>query len=422
MKKLLLLTGWLFFSLQVFSQNSVTLTMCYEKAIANYPLMQQEALLASTNELTCKNLNKNFLPQMNLNGQAHYQSDVTKVPIQEIPIFGVEPLDKDWYKIMLDVNQVIFDGSATSRQKELEEVNYEIDKQNLAIEQYNLKIRINQIYFSIILLNENKNIVELHLKTLQAKLKEIESGVKNGVVLPSNQDILLAEIITIEQSLEELEISRQTAISVLIEYTALELDSNTQFILPDLDINTLEFSNNRPEYQLMSIQQQKLETSKKLIGSKNLPHFSAFGQAGYGRPSYDMLKNQFDDFYMIGARLSWRFWDWNQSRMEKEILGLQHKIISTQKETFNKNIKIDLENKLADIQKAEARISRDEQIIEIRDRIARSSSSQLDNGIITGTEYLTELNAASKAKLDREVHKIELVKAKLAYQTTLGNL
>ena len=422
MKKLLLLSSWLFFSLQVFSQNSVTLEDCYEKAIANYPLMQQEALLASSNELTLKNLNKNYLPQMNLSGQASYQSDVTKVPIQDIPIFGVEPLSKDWYKVTLDVNQVIYDGSSTSRQKELEEVNHEINKQNLEIEQYDLKVRINQIYFSIVLLNENKNIVELHLSTLKAKLKEVESGVKNGIILASNQDILLAEILNIEQSLEELEISRNAAISILNEYTALTLNSSTQFILPEFDIDFQTISNNRPEYQLMSIQQQKLEASKKLIGSKNLPRLSAFGQAGYGRPGYDMLKNQFDDFYMIGARLSWHFWDWNHSRKEKEILGLQQNIISTQKDTFDKNIKIDLENKMATIQKTEAHISRDEQIIEIRDRIANTSSSQLDNGTITSTEYLTELNAASKAKLDREVNKIELIKAKLDYQTTLGNL
>ncbi|MEZ5083192.1 MAG: TolC family protein [Bacteroidales bacterium] len=422
MKKLLLLSGWLIFSLQILSQNSITLSACYEKAIANYPLLQQDALLASSNELTLKNLNKNYLPQMNLNGQAHYQSDVTKVPIQDIPVFGIEPLDKDWYKIMLDVNQVIYDGNATSRQKKLEEVNHEINKQNLEIEQYNLKVRINEIYFSIILLNENKNIIELHHSTLQAKLKEVESGVKNGVILASNQDILFAEILNIEQSLEELEISRNSAISIMNEYTALELNTSTQFILPEVDFYIQEVENNRPEYQLMSIQQKKLEASKHLIGSKNLPRLSAFGQAGYGRPGYDMLKNQFDDFYMIGARLSWRFWDWNHSRKEKEILGLQQNIISTKKETFDKNIRIDLEQKLANINKTEAKISRDKQIIEIRNRIAKASSSQLDNGTITSTEYLTELNSASKAKLDHELHKIELLKAKLDYQTTLGNL
>jgi len=158
------------------------------------------------------------------------------------------------------------------------------------------------------------------------------------------------------------------------------------------------------------------------LGSKNLPRLSAFGQAGYGRPGYDMLKNKFDDFYTIGARLSWNFWDWNQTKKEKEILTLQSSIITTQKETFDKHIRIDLENKVSGIRKAEGMILRDEAIIELREKITASSSAQLENGVITSTEYITALNAESKAKLDLEVHKIELVKAKLDYQTTLGNL
>lgn len=412
----------LFTALVLQAQPEVTLDLCYEKALENYPLTQQEALLASGNALTLKNLNKHYLPTMALNGQLHYQSDVTKVPIQDLPVFGVSPLDKDWYKIMLDVNQVIYDGSTTARQKELEQVNHEISLQNLEVELFQLKERINQVYFSIILLKENGRILEIHRETLLARLKNIESGVKNGTVLASNEDILKAEILKVEQSLEEVVISRKSAIAVLKEYTALALDENSSFLLPEVSEDRGSYVNNRPEYQLFSMQQKKIETSKKLIGSKNLPRLSAFGQAGYGRPGYDMLKNSFDDFYMIGARLSWNFWDWNHSRKEKEILDLQASIIGTQRDTFDKHIRIDLENKTAGIDKAEHMIARDEAIIELREKITAATSAQLENGIITSTEYITELNAESKARLDLEVHKIELVKAKLDYQATLGNL
>jgi len=422
MNKIIGLTVWLFSALFLQAQQQVTLELCYEKAIENYPLSAQGELLSLSNELTKKNLNKNYLPKLNINGQLHYQSEVTKVPVQELPIFGVEPLEKDWYKIMLDVNQVIYDGSATSRQKELEQVNHEIRQQSLEIELYGLKQRINQFYFNIILLKENEKILELHKNTLLTKLKDVQSGIRNGTLLASNENILKAELIKIEQSVDEVSITRESLITILHEYTAMNMDENTEFLLPEIYVDMNTYVNNRPEYTLFSIQQRKLETSKKMIGSKNLPMLSAFGQAGYGRPGYDMLKNKFDDFYMIGARLSWNFWDWNHTRKEKEILDLQHAIISTQKETFDKNVRIDLENKMASIRKTERLIKRDKEIIELRAKISSSSSSQLGNGIITSTEYITELNAESKAKLDLEVHKIELVKAKLDYQSTLGNL
>ncbi|MCD4684168.1 MAG: TolC family protein [Bacteroidales bacterium] len=413
----------IFFGLK--TQESVTLDFCYLKAIENYPLTKQKELLNASNDLIIKNLNKNYLPDMMVNGQIHYQSDVTKTPFQDVSIPGMPSMPtvaKDWYKITLDVNQVIYDGSITGRQKNLEEINLRIDQQNVDIELYKVKERINQIYFNVLLLRESIRTIELHEKILTAKLKDVESGIKNGIILASNADIIKAEIIQIEQSLVELNIGIQSSINILNELTALELNTNTEFKTPDVSIDLNNYLNNRPEFYLFTLHQNKLEASKKVLGSKLLPRLYAFGQAGYGRPGYDMLKNEFDDFYMIGARLKWNVWDWNRSGKEKEILDLQSKIIDTQKETYDKNIRIELQNKIAEIRKVEEMISRDNQIIELREKITKSSSSQLDNGVITSTEYLTELNAESKSKLDLQTHKIQLIKAKLDYKATLGNL
>ena len=407
------------------AQESITLDLCYEKATENYPVFKQKELLSASNEIEIKNLNKNYFPKMAVNGQIHYQSDVTKTPFQDATFPGMpvmRTVAKDWYKITLDVNQVIYDGSATSRQKKLEEINQKIDLQNVDIELFKLKERINQVFFNILLLRENKKILELHKSNLDAKLVTVESGVRNGTLLESNADILKAEIIKIEQSISEIEIGFDASIDIMNEYTGLNLKKNTRFVVPDIFVDLNNYNNNRLEYSLLSLQQNKMEASKKMLGTKNLPRLSAFGQAGYGRPGYDMLKNEFDDFYMIGARLNWNFWDWNHSNKEKEILDLRKEIINTQKETFDKNLKIILENNIAELKKIEEKISRDEEIIGLRIKISKSVSSQLDNGVITTTEYLTEINAEAKAKLDLEVHKIQLIKAKFDYQAALGNL
>lgn len=412
-------------SYELTAQESVTLEVCYQTAIQNYPLTRQKELLPLSNELKMNNLNKNYMPEMMVNGQAHYQSDVTKTPFQNASIPGIEPIPtvaNDWYKISLDVNQVIYDGSTTGRQKQLEQINLEIDQQNIDIELYKLKERINHIFFSVLLYRENIHVIELHKSILTAKLSDVESGIRNGIILASNADILKAEIIQIEQSLAELNIGIQTSVDILNELTALQLNNTTEFEMPDISIDMSSYLNSRPEIMLFSLQQDKLQASKKVIGTKLIPRLSAFGQAGYGRPGYDMLNPNFDDFYMIGARLNWNIWDWNRSGKERDILDLQSQIINTQKETFDKNIRIDLQNKIAEIRKVEEMIGRDLQIIELRERISKASSSQLDNGVITSTAYLAEINAESKSKLDLESHKIQLVKAKLDYKATIGNL
>jgi outer membrane protein TolC len=408
--------------LSAWAQESVTLEICHAKALENYPLARQKELLPETHDLKIKNLNKNYMPQMNVNGQAHYQSDVTKTPIQNIPGINIPTVEKDWYKITLDVNQTIYDGSNTSRQKDLEDISLEIDKKGLDIELYKLKERINQVYFNVLLLKERNKILGLHRTNLAAKLKDVESGVRNGTLLSSNEDVLKAEVIKAEQAIAEVKISLNAAIGILNEFTSFTLNEVTAFMLPEVTVNLDTYTNNRPEYFLYSLQQEKLTTSKKLTGTSLLPRFSAFGQAGYGRPGYDMLNVNFDDFYMIGARLTWKPWDWNLSRKQKEVLNIQNEIINSQKETFDKNVKIDLENKIAEIRKAEELISRDAELIQLREKITKSVSSQLDNGVITSSQYLTEINAEASARLDLESHKIQLVKAKLDYQAALGNL
>ena len=63
---------------------------------------------------------------------------------------------------------------------------------------------------------------------------------------------------------------------------------------------------------------------------------------------------------------------------------------------------------------------KDNEIIVLREKIVKEAASQLENGIITATEYLTDLNAAAQSKIDLQYHKIELAKAQVDYLTTKG--
>jgi outer membrane protein TolC len=420
MNRTYLLLIFTFLRLVGISQESVTLELCRERAQENYPLSKQNEFLPASHDLKIKNLNKNFFPQMSINGQAHYQSDVTKTPVN-VPGISIPVVSKDQYKLYLDVSQTIYDGWSTNRQKALEDVNLKIDMQNICIDLFKLKERVNQIYFSILLLKEKAIILELYRATLSSKLGDVESGVRNGILLTSNLYILQAELIKADQALTENRISLGASLSMMNEFTGLSLKESTDFVIPEITVDLGRFTNNRPEFLLFSLQQEKISASKKLTGSTLLPRLSAFGQAGYGRPGFDMLKDEFDDFYMIGARVNWKFLDWNRTRRDRGVLDLQNHIILSNRETYDMNVKIDLENKTAEIRKAEELISRDKELIVLREKISKAVSSQLDNGVITLSQYLTEINAETGAKIDLEMHKIQLIKAKVDYQAALGN-
>jgi len=408
-------------SMQVFSQTTDTLTLdiCQQKALENYPLIKQKDLINKTSELKLFNIAKAYLPQLSLNGQATYQSAVTELPIT-IPGMDIPTLYKDQYKATLDVTEVIYDGGLTSKQKKLEQVSLQSELQSLETELYKVKDKVNTIYFGIIALQENKKLLLVLKDDIKNKLKKVESGVKNGVLLQSNADVLSAEILKLEQQIIELESGIESGFSMLGDYLNTTIPETSILKLPETIVSATDYENIRPEIKSFELLQQKLDVSKSLLDVKMIPKVAGFGELGYGRPGLNMLSNSFDAFYLVGAKVTWTLWDWNQSKNDKQLIDLQSQVLTTQKELFNQGIKILLEKNISDIQKYKDLLVKDQEIIALRKKITLSAESQLENGTITATEYLTELNAESTAKLNMETHKIQLVKAQVDYLTTKG--
>lgn len=421
-KKTLLLAAMVSLLAPAVAQDStVTLAYCLSKAEANHPLFSQYELLASSSDLKIKNLNRNYLPEMNINGDAHYQSDVTEVPTV-VASFAPEPLDKDQYRLSLDVSQLIYDGGLTKSNKDVEALDNEINRQNVGITLYQLKEKVITVYFNIIALQESMELLDLTRQNLFSRFKEVESGVKNGLLLSSNAEILKAELLKLDQ--KEIEISSAIASSykILSILTKEEIPSGSKLEWQSPVIDTYAPGYDRLEYTLFSLQQQKAESLKKVATVKRMPKFWAYGQAGYGKPGYNMLLNDFDDYYMIGAKLTWNVWNWNKTKNEKTILDLNKQIVESNKNAFDQGLATDLERKMAEIARIEALLPKDQEIADIRSGIVMTYASRLQNGVITATEYVTELHAETEAKLNQRIHEVQLARAKYEYLATAGKL
>jgi len=424
---MMLLTG--FHPANSQTPDTLTLEKCYNLTLENYPLAKQMNMLDETLEKRIENLKTNFYPQLDFMGQASYQSEVTyvQVNVPENPYFSGEdlmppPIDKDQYKFEVNINQVIYDGGITSRQKAVEVVDNLIDKQQVEVELYGLKARVNDIYFGIVLMQAKEQLLQLASEEIAEKLKTVESAVRNGTMLESNADILKAELIKIEQQQIENEVGISSGFNILEELLSVSLSGNETLVLPVIPDKPAGFEYKRPEYDLLSIQQEKLQVMDDVLSSTRRPMLLGFGRLGYGRPGLNMLENEFDPYAVVGARLSWNIWDWNYTSNERQVMLIKQDIIDTRKETFEKNLKIGAENHRADVEKYEKMIQKDEEIIKLRTKIKETASSQLDNGVITSTDYLTEVNAEKEAVLNREIRKIQLIKAKVEYLTEMGKM
>lgn len=399
------------------AQQTLSLEECYLLANKNYPLARQTDLLQQKATLEIEALNKSKLPKIDLNAQATYQSDVTGLPIS-MP--NVTPLNKDQYRATLDVNQLLYNGGIIDANAQLKQIQTKTQQQQVEVNLYQLKTRINQLYFSVLLLQERKAILFLKQEQLGSKIEEVKSGVKFGAILPASEKVLEAENLTINQQLTEIQFDKKRLLENLSSLTFSSINENTTLVKPTI-ASDFSAKNSRPELKLFDLQNEQIEVSKKVISKNNLPKINAFGQAGYGNPGLNMLDNSFQTFYMLGLKANWNVFDWNKSKTDQQVLSISEAIVNTEKETFLLNNNLQLQEMESEIQKAEEVMVTDLAIIDLREYVVKSSDAQLKNGVITSSEYLVELIHLYEAKTNQRLHEIQLALAKANYQVIKGN-
>ena len=405
----------LILTISSYAQQKLTIEECYVFAEKNYPIAKQTIFLQQKTSFEIDALNKAKLPKIDINAQATYQSDVIGLPTS-LP--GVEPINKDQYRATLDVNQLLYNGGMINANTKLKEAQMLTQQQLVAVNLYQLKSRINYSYMMILLWQDQRELLLAKQSTIHSKIKEVKSGVKNGAMLPSSEQVLEAELLKLEQALTENTFQRIKELQNLAGLTSTTIKENSVLERPS---TTLETNGVRPEMKFFELQQDQIEATKNIISKSNLPKLNAFGQAGYGNPGLNMLNNSFDDFYMVGLKLNWNVFDWNKSKSEKQALDIAKEIVTTEKETFETNNQMQLNELKSEISKLETIIKTDSQIILLREKVVQSSDSQMRNGVITTSEYVTELNQLFDAKTNQKVHQTQLELAKINYQTIKGN-
>lgn len=391
-----------------YSATSQTLTIehCYEMAKEYYPLSKQHDLISKSSQFSIDNIAKGYLPQINVNGQATYQSEVTRLPVK-FPGIDIPVPDKDQYKLYGEVSQVLYDGGIIRQQKKLQQINSEAEEQSLEVELYKLKDRINQLFFGILMIDEQIAQAGITRKGIESVLKKTEALVANGAALRSNADVLKAEIIQTDQRMIELRAMRKSYAAMLGLFINSNIDENTVLEKPQLPAVSLE--NNRPELSLFNKQMTLLAEQKKMVTAKNLPQFGLFVQGGMGKPGLNMLSNKFDSYYMGGIRLRWSISGWYTAKREKSLLDIRQQNTDLQRQTFLFNTSMIIKQQQTEEEKWQSLLDTDNEIIALRENIRKAAAAQLENGVITGSDYIREVNAEDQAKQNRILHEIQLL-------------
>jgi len=406
----------------VMGQSSLSLFECQKMARENAPRLKDLNIIQQMGEVNLDQAGSSWYPSLELNGKFSYQSDVVTVALTDPSIPAEFPeVPHDQYGLNLDISQNLYDGGISKGMKDYELALMAANLQQVEVDLYKVKGKVNQFYFAILLLQEKRKSLEIHLENLQARFEAVQTAVENGTLLETELDVIEVEKLKVKQSLIEVDSRKRSYAGALALLCGKRIDDNMVLEYPDFDapVNDAVL---RPELRLFELKDKSMEAGKELAGKKRMPILYAFGQAGYGKPGYNMLSGEWDTYYMVGAGLKWKIWDWNTTSREKQLIGYQQQILQNQRTSFDREIESLMVQEEARIEQYRKTMEVDEQVLELQKKISEQAAVKLDHGTMTATDFVTELNKESIARNTLATHQVMLMQSIANYLTIQGNL
>ena len=391
-----------------------TLDECQQAAERNYPLIKRMDLIRQTTDLNVGNIQKGWLPQLSVMAQSTYQSDVTAFPDQMQALYkqmgiSMEGLRKDQYRVGIDVQQLVFDGGAIRNQKEMARLQGVVESAQNEVSMYSVRQRVNEMYFALLLLDEqillNKDLQAL----LDGNEKKLASMYKKGTAAEVDYLNVKAERLNVEQQMTSLQSQRQTVARMLSVFCGIEVK---KLVKPEVVGTSAE--NNRPELRLIDSQIRLANAQEKALHSALLPRLGVFASGFYGYPGYNMFEDMMHRKWslngMVGARLTWNIGAFYTHKSDKAKLKLMRQSAENSREVFLFNNNLEQIRQDENISRYRKLMAEDEEIISIRSSIRKAAESKLAHGIIDVNDLVREINAENATRVQRSVHEIEMLK------------
>ena len=403
-----------------------TLEECQRAAEQNFPLTRQYGLIEKTTDLNVANIQKGWLPQVSASAQATLQSDVPAFPDEFQKLYQqmgitMEGLERDQYRVGIDVQQTVYDGGNIKSQKEIARRQGELQSRQNEVTMYNVRRRVNEMYFSLLLIDEQIRLNADLQTVLEGNEKKLAAMLKGGTAAESDWKKVRAERLNVVQQMTGLKSQRTALVRMLSTFCAMEVN---RLVKPEIPENTGSTVNLRPELKTIDAQLRLADAKEKALDATLMPRLGVFAQGYYGYPGYNMFEDMTGRKLswngIIGARLTWNIGALYSRKNDKAKLQAERETAEANRERFL------LDNKMEQIQQNE-NISRyrqlmtdDEEIISLRSSIRKAAESKLAHGIIDVNDLVREINSENKARVEQCIHEIEMLKEIYNLKITTG--
>ena len=422
MKKLL------FLLMLPLTMQAQTLQECQEAAEHNYPLIRQYDLIGKTTQLTVENIGKGWLPQVSASAQATLQSDVASWPEQMQSVYqqmglNMKGLKKDQYRIGIDVNQMVYDGGVIRSQKEIAQRQGVIEEAQTEVTMYQVRSRVNEMYFALLLLDEQITLNADLQELLSSSEKKLESMFKHGTAAESDYLSVKAERLNVVQQATNLQAQRRTLAMMLSTFCGIEVQQVQKPV--QYSAMSSKQSMQRPELKVIEAQLRLADAQEKSLDAALMPKVGVFAQGFYGYPGYnmfeDMMRHRWSLNGMVGARLSWNIGALYTRKNDKAKIQLQREMAATSRDVFLFNNNLEQMQQNENMERYRRLMADDDEIIALRSSVRKAAESKLAHGIIDVNDLLKEINAENSAQVQKSIHEIEMLKEMYNLKITTNN-
>jgi len=396
----------------------LTIEACQDSALRNYPLIQQFGLIEKSKELNLSNANKAYLPQF----------DITLIGgiINGMPSFsppGSESSSSTSEQLIAigQLNQVIWDGGMTKARKGIIEANSEIEKAEIEVNLYQLKDRVNNLYFGVLLIDEQMAQLDLLTETLKRNQKRIQSAIENGTAFKSDEDEIKVELINVQQKRDELRYNKLAYIKVLSAMIGLEITEDVVFTRPAFGNTVEDLSIHRPELAKFNSQRALIEAQAKLNKATLIPKFGLLGFGVFLTPGADFGTSTLNNLLVAGLSLNWQLTPLYKNGNNKKLTEINLQRIENQEETFLFNTNLELSQTDVELEKFRKLLAQDSELLALKSSIKEAYVVKQENGVATMSDMLDRINDENMTKQNMIMHEIQYLMKAYQYLNKSGN-
>lgn len=404
-----------------FAQDKLTITEAYRLAENNFPLLRSIDIYQAIAEMEDQLIDQKRKPVISIHSEATLQSEAVSIgteipnsPISiDVPLYRAQAYGKISYSL--------YDGGVSEIQKHINDLQTQVKQQEILIDAYPLKAQVNQLFFGILLGQNLTKLYQITESDLQARKEILQSGVQYGTVLESEVTKIAVRLMELENEKRKVAADINSGYATLSVLLGENVAPNTELVI-DIEERFLTSTKlNRPESALYEKQRVSVRAQKELIDRMDKPQIILFGQAGLAYPNrLNFSKIELAPFALGGIGLSYKLSDKSDKSIKKQKLILHENLIDIREETFEHQLEVQKSGYAEKFQSLNYQIDQYEKIAELQAEILSQLQIQLDNGVITSTDYLIQANAELLARQNLELTKVRLKQKELEYFNIIG--